>query len=181
MSITFDDGYKDNFEVAAPILRNLDLPATFFVATHFIDSVRVPFWDERDGVKSDWMSWADVRELAAMGFEIGGHTMNHADLGAVSRDDALAEIAGCRDVLSERLGRHVRNFAYPFGGTSNITPETRQLVAAAGFESCLSCHGGIVSPSDDVFSLPREPINMWVRAPYQYAFELLAKARAATR
>lgn len=176
LSITFDDGYRDNFEVAAPILKRLDLPATFFVATRFIESAQVPFWDERDGVESEWMSWAHVRELAAMGFEIGGHTMNHADLGTVTREDALVEIEGCRDALSERLGRRVRNFAYPFGGVDNITPETRRLVADAGFESCLSCHGGIVSPTDDVYALPREPINVWVRSAYQYMFELLIKA-----
>src|SRR5881394_1625536 len=46
LSITFDDGYVDNFEVAAPILRKLDLPATFFIATGFIGSKVVPFWDK---------------------------------------------------------------------------------------------------------------------------------------
>jgi peptidoglycan/xylan/chitin deacetylase (PgdA/CDA1 family) len=180
LSITFDDGYKDNFEVAAPILRNLDLPATFFVATNFIDSASVPFWDERDGVESKWMSWADVRELAAMGFDIGGHTMNHADLGLAGSEQALAEIAGCRDALLAQLGGPVRNFAYPFGGERNITPGTRQLVADAGFECCLSCHGGVILATDDVFELRREPINTWIRSPYQYGFELLQRAAGVT-
>ncbi len=44
--VTFDDGYRDNYEVAYPILRNLGLPATFFIATGFIDNPRVPWWDE---------------------------------------------------------------------------------------------------------------------------------------
>ena len=44
--ITFDDGYRDNYEVAFPILRSEGAAATFFVATGFIDAPRVPWWDE---------------------------------------------------------------------------------------------------------------------------------------
>ena len=44
--ITFDDGYRDNYEVAFPILKSENVPATFFVATGFIDSPRLPWWDE---------------------------------------------------------------------------------------------------------------------------------------
>ena len=43
--ITFDDGYRDNFEVGFPILRELGLPAVFFIATEFIQSSRLPWWD----------------------------------------------------------------------------------------------------------------------------------------
>lgn len=44
--ITFDDGYRDNFTIAAPILRELGLPATFFLPTSFVDSPRLPWWDQ---------------------------------------------------------------------------------------------------------------------------------------
>jgi peptidoglycan/xylan/chitin deacetylase (PgdA/CDA1 family) len=44
--ITFDDGYRDNYETAFPILKSEGVPATFFIATGFVDSPRVPWWDE---------------------------------------------------------------------------------------------------------------------------------------
>lgn len=44
--ITFDDGYRDNYDVVFPIVKSESIPATFFVATGFIDSPRVPWWDE---------------------------------------------------------------------------------------------------------------------------------------
>jgi peptidoglycan/xylan/chitin deacetylase (PgdA/CDA1 family) len=44
--ITFDDGYRDNYETAFPILKAEGVPATFFIATGFVDSPQVPWWDE---------------------------------------------------------------------------------------------------------------------------------------
>lgn len=44
--LTFDDGYRDNFELAFPILKSHGVSATFFIATGFIDRPRMPVWDE---------------------------------------------------------------------------------------------------------------------------------------
>lgn len=175
--ITFDDGYKDNYELAAPVLKRYGLPATFFVATNFVGSRTVPFWDAEDGYRSEWMTWNDVVGLHRSGFDVGGHTLNHADLGTAQLADAEREISGCREVLRNRLGVEVPHFAYPFGSPEHIRAETRVLVAAAGFECCLSCHGGVVTAADDPFDLRREPINTWSLSPYQYGFELVMKVR----
>lgn len=171
--ITFDDGYEDNIAVAAPILKELELPATFFVTTDFIGSRTQTFWDTTDGVESKWMTWDDVRALNRGAFTIGCHTCSHVDLGKADVDLARSEIEMSKEKLSVELAAPVTHFAYPFGGPSNIRPETLDLVKCAHFDCCLSCHGGLVRAGQDPFSLPREPITNWHVSPYQFGLELL--------
>src|SRR5688572_13179361 len=94
LAITFDDGYRDNVDRAAPILRTLGLPATFFVVSTFIESNVVPWWDRDYDPAPPWMTWSQVLRLRDDGFEIGAHTRTHVDLGATAADEAAAEITG---------------------------------------------------------------------------------------
>jgi peptidoglycan/xylan/chitin deacetylase (PgdA/CDA1 family) len=171
--ITFDDGYKDNSEFAAPILASLGLPATFFVTTSFVGSETQAFWDADAGVMSRWMTWSDIERLKAQRFDIGCHTDSHVDLGTADVARARTEIEACKEQLERRLGAEVRHFAYPFGGKEHIRPETLALVKAAGFTCCLSCYGGLASRDSDPYGLLREPITTWHDSPHHFAFELL--------
>lgn len=172
LAITFDDGYEDNFEFAAPVLRALDLPATFFVVTNFIDSDTVAWWDKDVSPRPRWMSWNQVKQLRSDGFEIGAHTCNHADLGKVTGDEAGREIAASREVLESRLGGTVDLFAYPYGGEENLIEANRDLVRENGFRCCVSCCGGIVMRDEDPMRLRRVPITPWFATPGQFALEV---------
>jgi hypothetical protein len=90
LAITFDDGYLDNFEVPAPILRRMGLPAIFFVTSSFVGSQTVARWDRQPTQPPGWMSWDQVRTLASQGFEIGNHTDTHIDLAAAVRHVSAA-------------------------------------------------------------------------------------------
>lgn len=172
LAITFDDGYRDNFINAAPILTRMELPATFFVVSRWIGTDVVPSWDRRRGVHYPWMSWHEVTELHRRGFDIGAHTRTHIDLGAVPERIARAEIVGAREDLEQALGAAVESFAYPYGGRDHLTEANRALVKAAGFRCCCAAFGGTVNRTTDPFHLPRVPISSWNPQPYQFGFDV---------
>jgi len=171
--ITFDDGYKDNHDVAAVVLRRRGLPACFFVATDFIESEIVAWWDVERGEGSPWMSWEDVRALEKDGFEIGSHTMSHPDLGVVSREEAMAELSGSRERLSRELGAIPVYFSYPYGRREQITEANRDAVRETGFRCCMSAYGGAVDSNTDPFRIKRYPIGPAHRSPWHFAVEAL--------
>ncbi len=173
MVITFDDGYEDNLTHAAPILAEFGLPACFFLATGFIETSYVPWWDEAWGTASRWMTWDQVRQLRLLGHEIGAHTCHHVDLSEVHGKEARAEIENSKKVLEDQLGEAINLFSYPYGRKEQITEGNRDMVRQLGFRCCPSAYGGVVRPGQDPFYLLREPISPWYRAPYQFAFEFL--------
>jgi len=172
IAITFDDGYRNNHELAAPVLKTMNLPATFFVTTQFIGTEIVPWWDIELGVCLEWMTWDQVRELHRLGFEIGSHTRTHADLGKVSKEEALNELVNSRKELEEQLSAPVSLFAYPYGRRDNMTEENRELVKVAGYSCCCSCFGGLNARGADPFILQRIPISNWYQSPHDFAFQL---------
>lgn len=172
LAVTFDDGYRDNYEFAAPVLRTLGLPATFFVVSDFIETDTVAWWDRECVPPPRWMSWEEVRRLHEQGFEIGAHTRTHANLGEVTGAKAEWEIGSCGHEIENRLGAPVRLFAYPYGRTENMTESNRDLVRRSGFRCCASCHGGTNPRGGDSFRLRRIPVSSWFSTPSQLAFEI---------
>jgi peptidoglycan/xylan/chitin deacetylase (PgdA/CDA1 family) len=155
VAITFDDGYLDNYEHAAPILAELALPACFYLTAGFIGNDRQFPWDAAKGRRTVMMSWDHAREMHRMGFEIGCHTWNHPDLGTEPVTSAPRELRDARAKLEDEIGAPVLHFAYPFGGLTNITPAWVDAIREAGFASNVRCHGGQVHGGDDPFWIAR--------------------------
>jgi peptidoglycan/xylan/chitin deacetylase (PgdA/CDA1 family) len=154
VAITFDDCYFDNL-AAARVLAEYGLPATFFMPTAFVGTDHVFAWD-RGLRRLPNLTWDEVRAMHRLGFEIGSHTITHADLGTVMADQARQEIIDSKIILEKQLGSRVRWFAYPFGGAGNFRHEWLPLLQEAGYEGCLSAYGGFVYRGASTAILPRQ-------------------------
>jgi peptidoglycan/xylan/chitin deacetylase (PgdA/CDA1 family) len=224
--ITFDDGYRDNYEVAFPILASERMPATFFVATGFIDDPRVPWWDEiawmvrtsprrsaalprwipepvgfddpdreravrtllraykrmpidaTEAYLQDiaaatgsgrldpragahwWMTWDMLRDMQARGMTIGGHTVNHPVLARAPSDVQRQEIEECGRRIATELGRPMRYFSYPVGGSSAFDGNSRACLKEIGVHYAFSYYSGYRRFADwDDYDIRRVPIE----------------------
>jgi peptidoglycan/xylan/chitin deacetylase (PgdA/CDA1 family) len=156
VALTFDDGYEDNFRVALPILEELGLKATVFVATGFlggdgtIERYRRCCGDDR------MLDWAQVREMRERGLEIGGHGRHHLELARLPAPEARAEVEGCARDIAAHTGERPRSFCYPRGSES---PAVREVVAACGFEAACTVHPGPNPPGASLLALRRTEVS----------------------
>jgi peptidoglycan/xylan/chitin deacetylase (PgdA/CDA1 family) len=88
--VTFDDGYRDNFEVAIPILRERGIPATFFLPTAFLEAPRLPWWDQVAYI----IKQTRVRRLVLEIGPDGGKPPLAIDLETTPRSSAIMKIIG---------------------------------------------------------------------------------------
>lgn len=150
-AITIDDGYRDNLEIAQPLLRRHGFAATLFAITEKLGGVND--WSERDALAGRQMlSVEQVRELAAEGIEIGAHTRRHRPLDELDDGEAAAEIGGSREDLEALLGEQVRTFAYPYG---RLGERSAELVAEAGFAGACTVVPRRAQIDDEPLLIPR--------------------------
>jgi len=155
--ITFDDGYKDNYQYAAPILDKYQIPATFFIASGYINTDKVFEWDRNSKVRHPMMTWDEVRELSQMGFDIGAHTMNHINLGKAPINIARNEIKGSKTHIEKEINKQIKLFAFPFGRKDCIRDEIIEVVKEEGLACCCSNYGGKVIDDNNLYNLCRIP------------------------
>ena len=224
--VTFDDGYDDNYRIAFPILRELGVPATFFVSTGHIDSGKpfsydwlvhmilltsaprlrlpelnldVPLPPARAGrrelaehvlvtmkdlsaldqcamtarLEQEWqmsgdvapdacrpMTWDQLREMQAAGFDIGSHGVHHRMLAKLPRDDMIREVNESKATLDRELGPGVRMMSYPVGSDRAFDEQVVQATRNAGFQlGCCYICGTNAQPADNRYALFRLPVE----------------------
>jgi peptidoglycan/xylan/chitin deacetylase (PgdA/CDA1 family) len=145
IALTIDDAYLSVYTKAWPRLKKAGLPFTVFVATGPIDR----------GSK-DMMTWDQLRELAASGVTIGGHSVTHLHMANVPIDVSAREIAESNARFEAEFGKRPTLFAYPYG-EANIP--VIDLVRESGAVAAFGQQSGVVNPTNNFFYLPRLALN----------------------
>lgn len=163
VAITFDDGFQNFADEAAPLLRDAALPSTVFV---------VP---EHVGGENDWggrhapgipalplMRWATLGAMASQGVTLGAHTRRHRDLTQVRGASLEDEVAGCVERMAAELGTRPSAFAYPYGAVD----DTSATVVRDVFTHACTTEMRALRSGDDRALLPRLDM-FYFRAPGQ--------------
>ncbi len=148
--MTFDDGCRDFFTIAWPLLKKYDFGATIFVVTNAIEQGR--YCDRLLGTETAALSWDELRLLRDEGVEIGSHTASHPFLKRISATETVQEFASSRAVLTEKLNQTITAVAYPFG---DHDPLIHHLAGACGYIYGLTCSPSRCSLWDPLMALPR--------------------------
>lgn len=247
-TITFDDGFANNYRVAFPILRRLGVGATVFLTTDKIGVPGAQLWTERvklailltpltavtlklreeqvyrldrlrdrenatrlvlgamklapvaqrdewlnaieqvcgrpalspsDAMRCDFLTWDEIREMAAAGIEFGSHTKSHPILKSLDDAQLFEELSGSKRTIERELGTECYAFAYPNGKFADFGAREVRALEAVGYTCALTLEGGLVERDSHRFALNR--VNVGRQYPPSLLNASLTGARADIR
>ncbi len=140
--ITFDDGKKNNFTRAFPVLGRLGLPAVFFITPDLLG-------------KEGFMTEENVAYASQHDITIGSHGLTHADFGKIDIRETETELKGSKEQLERLVSKKISTFAYPYGGSANIKDQDIEILITCDYKQAFIL-GGDTLPEEDVpYRIPR--------------------------
>jgi len=175
--LSFDDGFRNNYTNAFPILKKYDIPAIFYVPSSLIEAD----WNSAEnyclkttGYRSviEMMRWKDLKELLLNGYDIGSHTKTHARFTEISSSQEWMEdeILGSKKELETKLNYECKYISWPFGRLTDADNKSLNMVKDAGYVACFGAYRGTVKPeTTDVLSIPRHHFEVqWPISHVEY-------------
>jgi peptidoglycan/xylan/chitin deacetylase (PgdA/CDA1 family) len=159
-SLSFDDGCLSDYTEAFPALRELGMRATFFVVPTLVDA-------------PGHVSWAQLREMAAAGMEIGSHSLTHPFLHELDAAGLRHEFGQSKAILEDRLGSAVRSASLPRGWEP---PGLEPVLDDLGYRAFCNSRVGWWHPGDRPLAIPRVAVRRGMVSD-----DFLAIAAAAPR
>lgn len=163
--LTFDDGHRDNYTNAFPVLQKYDLTATIFICPFQVGrnmwySRKRKRWerafDDQDDLYFEFLSWEQIIEMANNGIHFGCHSLTHPYLTTLEEEDLSREIAESKRILEMKLGSEINFFAYPYG---EFNQRVRKAVIDAGYRAAVCIGKKRLHINDDPFSIRRLGVN----------------------
>ena len=160
--LSFDDGYSTLHDKVAPILSLHGFPAIVYLNSGLLGEDNRIHSNSQLGHYPDehFLTWGDVARMINLGWEAGGHGVDHIDLTKCSIEDARRQLVECKVQIEAKLGVPCTHFAYTWGRFSR---EVRTLCVAAGFRSAVAGLHGPLTQLSDRYALPR----LDIRADYE--------------
>ena len=181
VALTFDDGFAEHATFVAPQLEERGLPATFFVPSGALDlspdeAERFASAGLRRRGSFRFMSSGELSALASKElFEIGGHTVSHADIGALDQTRLDDEIVSDKATVESLCGRPALWFAFPFGSLAHVSGAALATIERAGYKAAFSIVPGFWSRAQNPYIVGRDCLAVedaddlwagWLRGGY---------------
>ena len=141
--ITFDDGYRDNYTNAFPILQKYGFTASIFLVSDFMNRF------------DNYLTWEQVQEMSEAGINMESHTLSHVELAGLSHDELYKQLIGGKLATEWKTLKFVKYMAYPCG---NMDVAAMTAVKDCGYEGGFTVRYDLVHPWDDAYEMPRVPI-----------------------
>jgi peptidoglycan/xylan/chitin deacetylase (PgdA/CDA1 family) len=151
LAITFDDGYRNVYTTAYPVLREFGYSATVFLVADHMD--RTNAWKGLPGSIPilDLLRWDDVLEMGQNGIEFGAHTLTHRDLSSLTPEEITGEVMFSKQRIETYLNRNLDLFAYPYGKLNRMVKE----IVKTRFYAACSTRLAMAGWKSDPYALPR--------------------------
>lgn len=150
--ITFDDGYRDNYTHALPILKKYGFRATIFVTASHVGKFTALSTDCSETLPAQLLNWEEIRALEQEGMTIASHTSSHRRLTNLQEEEIRREFNESKRLLEEGLGHPVSFLSYPFG---SFNAKVERLARECGYRAAFTTIPGKIHCSTNLFALKR--------------------------